>query len=97
MSLKDDSVFEEKANVGGRRIKVVITRKQLDLLLAKQVSLEQLGLVKQRMFLRSSSENKWKPRLESIHETPELRTEENRGKHSRTDEPFFSLIQISND
>ena len=72
MSLKDDSVFEEKANVGGRRIKVVITRKQLDLLLAKQVSLEQLGLVNQRMFLRSSSENKWKPRLESIHETPEL-------------------------
>ncbi|KAG5375024.1 hypothetical protein IGI04_039620 [Brassica rapa subsp. trilocularis] len=72
MSLKDDSVFEAKANVGGRRIKVVITRKQLDLLLAKQVSLEQLGLVKQRMFLRSSSENKWKPRLESIHETPEL-------------------------
>ncbi|KAL0734621.1 hypothetical protein Bca4012_010831 [Brassica carinata] len=73
LSLKDDSVFEDKTNVGGRRIKVVITRKQLDLLLAKQVSLEQLGFVNQRVFLRSFSENKWKPRLESIHETPDCK------------------------
>ncbi|ESQ43124.1 hypothetical protein EUTSA_v10015681mg [Eutrema salsugineum] len=69
---EDDSVFEEKAIAGGRRIKVVITRKQLDRLLAKQVSLEQLVFVNQRMFLRSFDDNKWKPRLESIHETPEL-------------------------
>ncbi|KAF8062885.1 hypothetical protein N665_1188s0011 [Sinapis alba] len=70
--VEDESVFAEKANVGGRRIKVVITRKQLNLLLAKQVSLEQLGFMNQRMFLRSFRKDKWKPLLESIHETPEL-------------------------
>lgn len=59
---------EKKAIVGGRRIKVLITRKQLDRLLAKQVSLEQLAVMNQKTFL----ENKWMPRLESIHETPEL-------------------------
>lgn len=69
---EDESVFVDKANVEGRRIKVVITRKQLDLLLAKQVSLEQLGFVNERIFLRSYRKNKWKPLLESIHETPEL-------------------------
>ncbi|VVB15850.1 unnamed protein product [Arabis nemorensis] len=69
---EDDSVSEEKAVAGGRRIKVVITRKQLDRLLAKQVSLEQLLFVNQRTILRSFDDNKWKPGLESIHETPEL-------------------------
>lgn len=63
---------EEKAIVGGRRIKVLITRKQLDRLLAKQVSLEQLVALNQKTFLGSFDDNKWMPRLESIHETPEL-------------------------
>ncbi|CAA7032693.1 unnamed protein product [Microthlaspi erraticum] len=62
----------EKAIIGGRRIKLLITRKQLDRLLAKQVSLEQLVIVNQKSFLQSFHDNKWKPRLESIHETPDL-------------------------
>ncbi|XP_010442943.1 PREDICTED: uncharacterized protein LOC104725890 [Camelina sativa] len=69
---EDDSVSEEKAMEGTRRIKVVITRKQLDRLLAKQISLEQLVFVNQRTSLRYVDESKWIPRLESIHESPEL-------------------------
>ncbi|CAN8248222.1 unnamed protein product [Cochlearia groenlandica] len=71
---KDDSVSEEKAVAvrRRRRIKVVITRKQLDHLLAKQLSLEELVFANQRTLFRSLDDNKWKPRLESINETPEF-------------------------
>ncbi|CAH8361827.1 unnamed protein product [Eruca vesicaria subsp. sativa] len=72
---EDEYVSHETTSVPGvgrRRIKVLITRKQLDRLLEKQVSLEQLVFVNQRMFVTSFNENKWKPRLECIHETPEL-------------------------
>lgn len=69
---EDDLVSEEKAIEGRRRIKVVITRKQLDRLLAKQVSLEQLVFVNQKTSPRFFEDSKWIPRLESIHESPEL-------------------------
>ncbi|KAL1206618.1 hypothetical protein V5N11_027184 [Cardamine amara subsp. amara] len=72
---EDETLTEEKAMEGRRRIKVVITRKQLDRLLAKQVSLEQLVFVNQRTSLRCFDDSKWIPRLESIesiHESPEL-------------------------
>ncbi|AED96397.1 unnamed protein product [Arabidopsis thaliana] len=69
---EDELVSEEKVMEGRRRIKVVITRKQLDRLLAKQVSLEQLAFVNQRTSLSCFDESKWIPRLESIHESPEL-------------------------
>lgn len=70
---EDDSVSEEKnAMEGRRRIKVVITRKQLDRLLTKQVSLEQLIFMNQITSLKYFEDSKWIPRLESIHETLEL-------------------------
>lgn len=71
-SPENDLVSEEKAIAGRRRIKVVITRKQLDRLLTKQVSLEQLVFVNQRTSVRCFDDSKWIPRLESIHESPEL-------------------------
>ncbi|KAG7534112.1 Reverse transcriptase domain [Arabidopsis thaliana x Arabidopsis arenosa] len=64
---EDDSAIE-----GRRRIKMVITRKQLDRLLAKQVSLEEIVFVNQRTSLSCFDDSKWIPRLESIHESPEL-------------------------
>ncbi|KAG7537813.1 hypothetical protein ISN44_As13g016590 [Arabidopsis suecica] len=63
---------DDSATEGRRRIKVVITRKQLDRLLAKQVSLEQLVFVNQRTSLSCFDDSTWIPRLESIHESPEL-------------------------
>lgn len=69
---EDDSLSEEKTIEGRRRIKVVITRKQLDRLLAKQVSLEQLVFVNERPSLKYLEDGKWIPRLESIYESPEL-------------------------
>ncbi|EOA14241.1 hypothetical protein CARUB_v10027396mg [Capsella rubella] len=73
VSHEDGSVSEEKKAIEGtRRVKVVITRKQLDYLLAKQVSLEQLVFVNERTSLKYFDDSKWIPRLESIHESPEL-------------------------
>lgn len=69
---EDDSLSEEKAIEGRRRIKVVITRKQLARLLAKQVSLEQLVFVNERTSLKYLDDSKWIPKLESIYESPEL-------------------------
>ncbi|KAL9283347.1 hypothetical protein AtNW77_Chr5g0138761 [Arabidopsis thaliana] len=84
---EDELVSEEKVMEGRRRIKVVITRKQLDRLLAKQVSLEQLAFVNQRTSLSCFDESKWIPRLESIHESPELeygKQSKNRGNRAKT-------------
>jgi hypothetical protein len=60
---------EEEASSGGvKRIKVVITKQQLQQLLKKEISLEEVLLGLEQKSSSLDSPRNWKPKLESIPE-----------------------------
>ncbi|KAF3962841.1 hypothetical protein CMV_012705 [Castanea mollissima] len=67
------SIADKEKDNGVRRIKIVITKKQLQELLAKQASAEDVlsGLEKKTCNNAFDSRTNWKPKLESISEGSE--------------------------